>query len=617
MEADLCRDQISSWCLKIAAQAAPSAPGSRRGQSSESLDPGDVRPWQPKVTASLRSGVGSNRRRRSSPQETNTIRPGVAASLLGKDEAQTWCDESTEEGIRAIREPVTLGGQQREKRWQGGSGGWWRNAGKALHVNRGDLIGARMSRAGVRALIVARKRGNACGAKGCRKVEGRGTGMSEARPVIVPETAKHQGEARDKEWEWVERSIWTEPMLKALETGVKGGTWYSLIDKVYNLKTLEAAWRKVRANKGSAGVDHQSIEAYGEDLVRNLDRLKQELQEGSYRPRAIRRVYIDKPGSRDKRPLGIPAVRDRVVQTALRMVMEPIFEREFKPMNFGFRPGLGCKDALREVEANLKQGYYYVVDADIRAYFDSIPHGRLLEEVGKRVMDGRILKLIEAYLKQDIVEDLATWTPEKGSPQGAVISPLLANLYLHPVDVNMVDAGYRMVRYADDFVIMCQSLAEAQAALEKVQGLLKERELMLHQEKTRVVDVRVPGVGFDFLGYHFEGGTRWPRKKSMKKFKEAIREKTGRSNGKSLEEIIKAVNVTSRGWFGYFKHSSRWTFSRLDGWIRRRIRSILRRRSKRQGISRGHDHNRWPNRFFHDNGLYSLAEAHRALLQSS
>ena len=441
--------------------------------------------------------------------------------------------------------------------------------------------------------------------------------MSEARPAIVPETAKHQGEAWSKRWEWVERSVWTEPMLKALETGVKGGTWYSLIDKVHNLKTLEAAWRKVRANKGSAGVDHQSIEAYEEDLERNLDRLKRELQDGSYRPRPIRRTYIDKPGSKDKRPLGIPTVRDRVVQTALRMVMEPIFEREFRPMNFGFRPGRGCKDALREVETSLKQGYHYVVDADIKAYFDSIPHAKLIGEVGKRISDGRVLELIEAYLKQEIMEDLATWTPEKGSPQGAVISPLLANLYLHPVDVAMMEAGYRMVRYCDDFVIMCRSLTEAQAALEKVQGLMEERELTLHPEKTRVVDARVPGVGFDFLGYHFERGTRWPRKKSIKKMKDAIREKTGRRNGKSLEGIIKAVNMTSRGWFEYFKHSKKWTFSRLDGWIRNRIRSILRKRSKRQGISRGRDHNRWPNRFFHDHGLYSLAKAHGALLQSS
>jgi RNA-directed DNA polymerase len=248
----------------------------------------------------------------------------------------------------------------------------------------------------------------------------------------------------------VERSIWTDNMLAALETGVKGGVWFSLIDKVYRPSTLNAAWLKVKANKGSAGSDHQSIEDFERNLKDNLDRLYHELQDGSYRPRPILRVHIDKPGSKDKRPLGIPCVRDRVVQAALRLVIEPIFEKEFVQGSYGFRPGRGCKDALREVERLLKAGYVHVVDADLKSYFDSIPHDELLSETGSYIADGRLLALIEAFLTQDILENMALWTPEKGAPQGAVVSPLLSNLYLHSIDVAVAQAGYHMVRYADD-----------------------------------------------------------------------------------------------------------------------------------------------------------------------
>jgi RNA-directed DNA polymerase len=425
------------------------------------------------------------------------------------------------------------------------------------------------------------------------------------------------GEARPSEWTWVERSVWTERMLEALEKGVKGGVWFSLIDKVYRPTTLYAAWLTVKANKGSAGSDHQSIEAFERNLEGNLGKLEEELCSGSYRPRPIRRVYIDKPGSKDKRPLGIPTVRDRVVQAALRLVIEPIFEKEFVSHSYGFRPGLGCKDALREVEMLLKAGYTWVVDADLKSYFDSIPHAGLMDEIRRRIADGRVLALLEGFLNQSVLEDMVLWTPEKGTPQGAVISPLLANLYLHPVDAAMAHAGYRMVRYADDFVLLCRSEAEAQAGLELVQHLTTARGLTLHPEKTRLVDAQVPGVGFDFLGYHFVRGTRWPRKKSLRKFKDTIRQKTGRSKGSSLAAIVVDVNRTCRGWFEYFKHSNRRTFRFLDGWIRRRLRSILRRQHKLKGISRGFDNMRWPNRFFRDLGLFSLEAAHRALRQSS
>lgn len=440
---------------------------------------------------------------------------------------------------------------------------------------------------------------------------------NEERPAEVLQEAKQAGDARTRKWAWVERTVWTEHMLEALEKGVKGGVWFSLIDKVYRPETLYRAWLRVKANKGGVGTDHQSIEGFERDLERNLHKLHEELRTGSYQPRPNLRTYIEKPGSRDKRPLGKACVRDRVVQTALRFVVEPIFERIFHPRSYGFRPERGCKDALREVDRLLKAGYGWVVDADLEDYFGSIPREPLMREIRQYIGDGRVLGLLEAFLKQGIIEGVAQWTPENGTPQGAVISPLLANLYLNSVDGATAAAGYRMVRYADDFVILCRSKEEAEGALEQVQRQMTEKGLRIHPEKTRLVDVGTPGQGFDFLGYHFEGGTRWPRKKSLKKLKEAIRKKTGRSNGKSLECIIENVNGTLRGWFEYFKHSNKKAFPCLDQWIRRRLRSILRRRHKQKGISRGYDHYRWPNRYFRAAGIFSLEDAHRALLQSS
>jgi RNA-directed DNA polymerase len=446
---------------------------------------------------------------------------------------------------------------------------------------------------------------------------------NEAQPVPVCSMTKQTGETLPLEWEWVERSIWTDRMLEALSKGVKGDVWYSLMDKVMRVSTLQLAWKKVKANQGSAGTDHQSIQEFELRLAENLEKLHEELRTGTYQPRPIRRVFIDKPGSTEKRPLGIQAVRDRVVQTALRLVMEPIFERVFSPQSYGFRPGRGCKDALRQVDQLLKGGCHWVVDADLKSYFDSIPHTRLMEEIRKYIADGRVLDLLERYLKQEIFDGLQRWRPGEGTPQGAVISPLLSNLYLHPMDVAMAETGFQMVRYADDLVILCSSLEGAKAALAWLQKLLDERGLSLNPQKTRIADLSEPGDGFDFLGYHFTRGhtsgrlSRWPRKKSLKKLKEAIRQKTKRNNGQSLTVVIEQVNRTLRGWFEYFKHSHRYTFKPLDKWIRRRLRNILRKRSKLKGLARGLDHHRWPNKYFQDLGLYSLVEAHCASLQSS
>ncbi|MEN6319383.1 MAG: group II intron reverse transcriptase/maturase [Syntrophaceae bacterium] len=439
---------------------------------------------------------------------------------------------------------------------------------------------------------------------------------NETKSVGVSDGTKQTEETRKKEW--VERSIWTDRMLDALETGVKGGVWFSLIDKVYRPETLNNAWQAVKKNGGSAGTDHESVERFEEKLEENIAKLSEELRKETYRPCAIKRVYIDKPGSRDKRPLGIPTVRDRVVQSAIRKVIEPIFERQFSSNSYGFRPNRGCKDALREVDRMLKAGYTHVVDADLKSYFDSIPHDQLMQEVGRNIADGRLLRLLMSFLKQEILKDLGKWTPETGTPQGAVISPLLANLYLHPVDQAMEEAGYNMIRYADDFVIMCKDETEAKQALHKVTQLITARGLVMHPEKTRLVNTNEAGQGFDFLGYHFERGTRWPRKKSLEKIKDTIRSHTGRSNGHSLADITTKQNRTLKGWFEYYKHSHKWTFLKLDGWIRQRLRSILRKRSKgAKGISGDMDHIRWPNKFFQELGLFSLEDAHARLLQSS
>jgi RNA-directed DNA polymerase len=408
-------------------------------------------------------------------------------------------------------------------------------------------------------------------------------------------------------------------MLTALEEGVKGGKWFRLIDKVFAERNLVAGFSKVAANEGAPGVDHVTVEAFRDDLEANVARLTAALRGGTYQPQAIRRVFIPKPGSNEQRPLGIPTVRDRVVQAAVRHVLEPIFEREFAAHSYGFRPQRGCKDALRRVDELLKQGFVYVVDADLKSYFDTIPHDRLMTRLRERIADRRVLGLIESFLKAGIMDGLKEWEPEAGAPQGAVLSPLLSNIYLNPLDHQLAAQGYQMVRYADDFVILCRSQAEAEQVLTFVRQWCEAEGLQLHPTKTKIVDVRTDS--FDFLGYHFETTRRgclahWPRKKSLAKLKDTIRAKTKRANGHSLRQIIADINQTLRGWFGYFKHSHRTTFAPLDGWVRMRLRSILRKRAGRAGRGRGADHQRWPNSFFARQGYFSLEAAFAEACQS-
>ena len=305
------------------------------------------------------------------------------------------------------------------------------------------------------------------------------------------------------------------------------------------------------------------------------------------------------------------------MQTAVKLTVEPIFEATFLEGSYGFRPGRGCHGALSEVDRLLKEGFTFVVDADLKGYFDSIPQEPLMERVEERISDGRILDLLRGWLKADVMRGTERWTPTAGAPQGAVISPLLANIYLHPLDARMASLGYRMVRYADDFVVLCQDREDANAALADIRQWVSANGLTLHPDKTHVGDCRVAGEGFDFLGYRFEAGRRWVRKKSLKRLKDKVRERTGRSRGDSLARIVADLNPVLKGWFAYFKHVYPTEFSDLDGFVRRRVRALLRKQDKRPGLGHTHqDHIRWPNAFFADAGLFALHTAWRGARDS-
>jgi RNA-directed DNA polymerase len=404
-------------------------------------------------------------------------------------------------------------------------------------------------------------------------------------------------------------------MLLALETGNKGHKWFSLIDKVGSERTLGLAWEKVRHNAGACGVDGITVARFGKDSQTGLLALKEQIKQGSYQPRPVKRVWIPKPGSTQQRPLGIPTVRDRVVQAATRMAIEPIFEREFAPQSYGFRPGRSCHDALRRVDELLKSGHNQVVDIDIKGYFDAIPHGKLMEKVQEKIADGRVLGLIESFLKAGVMEE-GVERPQggEGTPQGGVISPLLANIYLNDLDWQMKNAGYEMVRYADDMVVLCREAGQARAALERVKSWMAAAGLELHPEKTKLVDMGQPGSHFDFLGYRFwrkrDGGIgRYIRPKSLQKLRDKIRPLTRRCNGRGMKAIIEEINPILKGWYGYFKHASGASLGGADGWIRGRLRAILRKRQGKRGKGRGSDHQTYDNSTFDQLGLFHLRAA--------
>ena len=425
-----------------------------------------------------------------------------------------------------------------------------------------------------------------------------------------------QGREVASQWAWTEAAVWTARMLATLERGITGGKWYSLMDKVWKIENLQRAVEKVAQGKSKKKADGRKCRRYAEGSAQRLPQLQGLLQSGQYQPKPVQRIWIPKLGSKELRPLGVPEVENRVVEMAVRNVIEPIFEQTFAQHSYGFRPERGAKDALRRVDALLKAGKIWVVDADLKGYFDSIPHDKLLTAVAERLADGALLKLIEKFLKQGVMETGKGWSPtETGTPQGAVLSPLLANVYLNPLDHLMAQQGWEMVRYADDFVILCESQQAAEQALEQVRQWVQQAGLVLHPTKTRLVDASQRG-GFDFLGYHFERGHRWPRQKSLKKFKDTLRQKTRRTRSDAMQEIVKEVNQTVRGWMGYFKHSVANIFPPLDQWLRGRLRTIHRKRCKRKGRALGSDHHRWPNAYFAELGLISLASV-RARAASS
>ncbi len=441
-----------------------------------------------------------------------------------------------------------------------------------------------------------------------------------ARKGLSPTFPKQAGEARDRK-NWVERSVWTERMLERLAQSQEQTVWYSLWDKVWKEGNLNQAILRVILNQGGAGVDGYPTEQLAKDWAQQREQLAAELQNGSYEPKPVRRAWIPKLGSSELRPLGIPAVRDRVVQTALRAVMEPIFEREFAEQSYGFRPQRGALQALGRVETLLMSGHTWVVDADLKAYFDTIPHQRLMGLIRTRIADGKVLSLLEKYLKAGVLDSMKGWqaTPE-GTPQGAVVSPLLANVYLNPLDHEMAKRGREMVRYADDFVVCVRTEAEAKEALAEIEAWVKAAGLTLHPAKTRIVNAAQRG-GFDFLGYHFEqygkkGGKKWPRQKSQFKLREHLRAKLSRSRPGGVRTIAAEVNRTLRGWYGYFKWSQPGALQRVDEWTRERIRHILRRRQGRYGMVHARERNEYGIGWFAEQGLISLMKTQALWLQS-
>ena len=373
-----------------------------------------------------------------------------------------------------------------------------------------------------------------------------------------------QGREIPPQWAWTQASVWTQRMLATLERGIKGGKWFSLMDKVWKMENLLSACKSVARNRGGSGVDGQKIESYLSKGPERLAQMQEWLKAGQYTPRPVKRVWIPKLGSKELRPLGVPTVEDRIAQTAIRNVIEPIFENTFAQHSYGFRPGRGAKDALRRVDQLLKSGRVWVVDADLKAYFDTIPQDKLMERVQEHIADGPLLDLIQQFLKQGVMESGRGWQPtEAGTPQGAVISPLLANIYLNPLDHMMAQAGKEMVRYADDFVVLVHGTrADVEALREDVATVLAPLGLRLSVAKTQIVHM---SDGFDFLGFHVQwrrkyGTNRWHvytfiADRPIRSLKAKVRALTFRTSQQNPGDVLIRLNQIMRGWANYFKHA--------------------------------------------------------------
>ena len=351
-----------------------------------------------------------------------------------------------------------------------------------------------------------------------------------------------------------------------------GRRFHALYDKVYRRDVLERAWGQVRANRGAAGIDRitlANVEQYGVDRL--LDELAAELKEGSYRPLPARRVVIPKPGGREWRPLSIPTIRDRVVQAALKTVIEPVFEADFEPCSFGFRPKRAAHDALQLILDECYRGRRWVVETDIANCYEAIPHDRLMQAIEERIVDRQILKLLRALLRAGVMEEGTVRRGVTGTPQGGVVSPLLCNVYLNRLDRVWQTSGVGVLcRYADDLVVMCKSKGEAECALTALRAILSELGLQLKASKTRMVHLREGGEGFDYLGFHHRyvrGRTRrsrhltflarWPSRKAMQHARDRVRELTARERMLlSVEDVVQDVNRFLRGWAGYFRYGN-------------------------------------------------------------